>query len=240
MCIVWQLDASATAVPGELHAHLCFENSDGTVVFMTERFAFCVRPSVDAMRDYTDRAPSAIYQLQNQMVAYVARMQQLVNEVEDKLEGVGSGGGGGEVYDETNKLPSAFVDGLAPVATSGSYADLSGAPDLSLYATLADLAQKAEELKLLTAPLYFKYVSFEAPDDVFTEICNYNKAKFKEYLQTGIYVRPAFLWVTETDAYYPLYYSFSNETQIDLMFRKGNSTYSVSYCPLDDSFGFSE
>ena len=146
-------------------------------------------------------------------------------QVDEKIEEATSSSGGGGGYDENNKLPAEYIEGL---------------PDMSLYATLAELAQKFDELKLLTTPLYFKYVSFEAPDDEFTEICEYNKARFKEYLQSGIYVRPVFLWVTQTDAYYPLYYSFSNESQIDLMFRKGNSTYSVSYCPLDDSFGFSE
>ena len=119
----WVIDASATCVPGELNAHVSFENEDGTVVFITERFTLNVNPSVNAYRDYTDRAPGAIYKLQKLMEAYVLRMQELVDEFEDKLEEVGNleGSGGGEVYDETNKLPANFIDGLATVATSGAY-----------------------------------------------------------------------------------------------------------------------
>lgn len=48
-----------------------------------------------------------------------------------------------DVIDSSNKLPASNVSGLATVATTGSYNDLSNKPDLSVYAESSSLATVA-------------------------------------------------------------------------------------------------
>lgn len=48
-----------------------------------------------------------------------------------------------DVIDASHKLPASNISGLSTVATSGSYSDLSGKPDLSIYAQSSSLATVA-------------------------------------------------------------------------------------------------
>ena len=48
-----------------------------------------------------------------------------------------------DIIDANNKLSASNISGLASVATSGSYSDLSGTPDLSVYAQSNSLATVA-------------------------------------------------------------------------------------------------
>jgi len=241
----WTIDASATCVPGELNAHVSFENDDGTVVFITERFVLKVNPAVNAYRDYTDRAPGAIYKLQQMMEQYVVRMQELVDEFEEKLEEAGSGGtgggtGGGEVYDETNKLPAEYVDGLAVVATSGSYNDLTGTPDHSSFLTVAALAGAEQYIKEYYSPTIIKYISFDDDIEVMTALAEENKVAMIAYEQKGIFKTEILLWDVANNSYYPMKYAVDTDTQLDIIFTKGNGTYSIVYNKERKSFGFSE
>lgn len=243
--VTWKLDATATAVPGELDVHLSFESLEGDVIYMTERFTLNIQPSVDAYRDLTDRSPTALSKLQRQMAEYVMRMQELVDEVNEKISGIegggtgsGGGSGGGAVYDEANKLPADYVDGLAAVAKSGSYGDLIDAPFLALYATQAELASKGDEIKNTFSPIYVKYIT---NSNTFAEIIdwsNYNKAVLTEWKGGANLSRPVFLWDTATNTYYPTYYVVLSEDQADIFFLKDNALYSVFYNSANDSFGF--
>lgn len=47
------------------------------------------------------------------------------------------------VIDANNKLSASYVSGLAAVATSGAYSDITGTPDLSVYAQSANLSTVA-------------------------------------------------------------------------------------------------
>lgn len=238
------IDASLTAVPGELGVHISFENDEGTVVFMTERFTLNVSPSVNAYRDFTDRTPGAIQKLQLDMLAYVKRMQELVDEYEQKensSQGSTGGSGGGQVYDENNKLPVAFVDGLASVATSGDYSDLSGTPDMSYYVNLSMFAQALELFEKIVQPVYLEDLNFNMDTSELIAGCEANKALVKEWLEYGAFVRPIYLRNSSLHSIYPVYYaSYSEGNQIDIYFKKETTLYSITYNIPNDTYGFSE
>ena len=236
------IDASVTAVPGELGVHISFENDEGTVVFMTERFVLNVSPSVNAYRDFTDRTPGAIHKLQLDMLSYVKRMQELVDEYEQKEnQGGSSGSGGGQVYDENNKLPASFVDGLANVATSGEYSDLNGTPDMSYYVNLSMFAQAIELFEQVTAPVYIENLSFSQETSELLAGCEANKALIKDWLSYGAFVRPLYLRNSSLNIIYPIHYaSYSEGNQLDIYFQKETGLYSITYNIPNNTYGFSE
>ncbi len=248
MTVSWQIGASVTSVAGDALCHLSFENSEGTVVFMTERFTLSVKQAFNAYEDYTERVPSALYQLRSQMAAYVSRMQELIDEVDAKIDGFegGSGSGGGQVYDQNNKLPAAYVDGLATVATSGDYSDLTGSPeipampDMSAYATVEKAAELDGEATAKLSPLYLKYISFDDDNSTILSLMSENSEVMKEYCKTGVYARPLILWDEGGKYYYNSTHVYDTGAQIDVFFKKGSGVYSITYNRQNNTFGFSE
>ncbi len=244
IAVTLPVNASVTAVPGELSVQISFESDGGEIVFITEKFTLNINCSVNAYKDLTDREPSAIYSLRMQMIAYVNRMQQLVDEFNDKLnnyDGSTSGsGGGGVAYDEENKLPASYIDGLANVATSGSYTDLSNKPNLGIYATQTSVTQGDDAVKLLTQPLFIKYISFEDTNEVILALCNENKAVMAEFVAAGKFVRPTYLWDVANETYYPLVMATISGAQYELYFQKNSTLYIAIYDGEQDSYGFSE
>ena len=251
LSVKWVIDASVTAVAGELSAQISFVDDEGETVFATERFTLQINSSIDAYEDLTDREPNALYRLQQAMYNYVDRMQDILDDVNARIaalgnDGEGSGGesqgSSGTVIDANNKLSVAYIDGLADVATSGSYYDLVDAPDEEdlLYYILQGLEPVIEEVTTMLTPCVIKYISFNDSPSVMTSLLNENKEVIRDYLDAGLFVREMILWDQSTNYFYQLQYvSFSNN-QYNFVFRKGNSYYTAVYNMSTGSYGFSE
>ena len=84
--VLWDFNASVTAVAGEVEARLSFESPQGDVVYMTEKFTFDVEESIDAFEDYTIREPNALYEQRRMMAEYVVKMEDLVEECRALLD----------------------------------------------------------------------------------------------------------------------------------------------------------
>ena len=236
-----EIDASVTAVPGDAEVYISFESDDGTVVFMSEGFTLQIHSTPNAYKDYTDRTPSALHKLQLAMYEYVQKMQELYDEVNAMVEGLegsvgsggtGSAGGTGGSYSEENKLPAAYVEGLAAVATSGSYSDLTEAPDLTAYATL-------EEVKRLASPSVIKYIAIDAEASVMLAAMKANKAVLKEYVADGVGARRLLMLKEDTNELFPVKYYINGEKQLDIYFTVGTSSYIVNFNKSSGSYSFS-
>lgn len=224
---------SVTAVAGELFLQVLFENADSTVVFVSERFGLEVKPSIDAYGEHLTRDPNALQRLQKTMLEYVYAMQKLVDEANALFkEGAG--------FNEENKLSAAYVDGLAAVATSGSYNDLTDKPDLSKYCTAEDLEGLVPGGGSGTvSPLIIKHTTYDDDIDLMIEIFDYNKAAIAEYMERGL-SSDVMLYISATKKYVPVNFIIDGDTQTEFYFDGPSGTYISIYTKSSGSYGFSD
>ncbi|MBQ9482199.1 MAG: hypothetical protein IJU84_08555 [Clostridia bacterium] len=244
IAVRWPIDASVTAVAGDLYAQISFVSDTGETVFATENFILRINPSIDAYEDLTDRDPNALYRLQQTMYNYVGRMQTLLSEVNARIDdlGSGSGGSGGTTIDANHHVSAAYIDGLAEVATSGSYNDLTDTPSISDVTdyVMLQLEPVISQVTTLLTPCVIKYASLNDTPSVITAVSNYNKTVLRDYLDAGLFVRTLVLWDEGNNYYYPLAYITENNGQVTFGFKKGNSSYSAIYNTNTGTYGFSE
>ena len=237
---VWTIDASATAVSGDLEAQISFANNDGTVVFATEKFTLKVDSSIDAYVDLTSRQPSALYALQQAMSNYVSRMQYYLGEVQELIGGVGSGGSGGTTIDANNPISASYVSGLATVATTGSYDDLTDKPNLSSFITYSQLELIAMSFLNLVSPIVLYYVSVNANASTISTCCTLNASALSDYMEENNgFARTVLLFDESSNSYYPATRIMDTSSQLRIYFNKG-SGYIAIYDKSNGAYGFSE
>lgn len=174
---------SMTAVSGETEVQLSFESTDGQTVMRTEKFPLYVSPSVNAYRQAEQQAPSVIEHLKEEMNTFMSATQRLADEMEGKITALEEKLDNATVYDEDHKLPASYVDGLAAVAASGSYGDLTDAPDMSEYCTQDDMATVIRAAQKLLQPLVLKYIGTEEGNEQAMPKVAYNKELLKTAVQ---------------------------------------------------------
>lgn len=237
LTVLWKIDESATAVAGELLSQISFATETGDVIFATEKFTLQVNSSIDAYTDLTDRGPNAFYRLQSRMYEYVNRMQELLLEVNDKIEELETGTGGA-IIDEQHKVPANLVSGLAAVATSGSYNDLTNKPDLSGYCSQEQYESLLLMAQYILTPIYLKYVAMTDEASVISSVSAENKQKMLEYLDAGIFVRPIYLYEEAANAYYPVIGLINTDAQLTIQFKHGDSLYIAFLNKSNNTYGF--
>lgn len=243
MTVTLKVDDSVTAVPGELEMQLSFENPDGQVIWETETFVMEIRGSIDAYKDFSERAPDAVTKLHNQMLGYVYRMAELVEEVEAAIEelknGSGTGGTSQPAYDENNKLSADYVSGLSDVAKTGAYSDLTGTPDMSDYLTSQQVATELNNFKQTLKPVVFKKNESTYSDALYDEINEYNIAIVKSHLASELLSKQIFLYDTVNNSYYAGVYSHGSDTELVFIFYDGTKTYQLKYLYAYSDFLYS-
>ena len=235
--LILNVGESITAVPGELEMQLSFESTDGEVVWRTEKFGLEILGSIDAYKDYSDRAPDAVTKLHNQMIAYVSKMAALVDEVNEKIANLPSGGGAS--YDENNKLNADYVSGLSTVAKTGSYADLSDKPELGAYLTSQQLALELNNLKQSIKPAIFKYCDPNYDDETYDANNNYNINLISCYLPDELNAGNVLLHDTVLNRYYTCIYSSKTDNELTFFFYDGLNTKQLQYLFSFSDFNYS-
>lgn len=223
------IDATVTAVAGELEARISFESEEGKVVYMTERFFLDVESSIDAFTDYTDREPNALYEQRKLMAEYVSAMQDLVDEFNAMLDDYRKNGL--EV-----KVTAENVSGLAKVATSGSYNDLSDLPDLSSIGGGGGGGNP---------PFILEYISTSFDTNKVAELRKTNRAVMAEFVKTAPTYSQVYIKRTDDDTgfvnFYPYYRLRELNNNISLFFQfDSETTYSITYNKSTDTYVFVE
>ena len=211
----WVIDGGATACPGELGVQVSFVSEDGSVVFATEKVSMEVGASIDAYRDMVNHSPSAVYRLRQIINTYVSATDSAIGDVNDRL------------------------DGLAAVATSGSYSDLTGKPNLTNYVTNTNLSLV---LSNVIKPTYLKYVSLTDNPSVILALSAENKTALGNWYNASSQIggwMPIMLWSQTGDFYFATQIS-ETSTQVGITFKKGNGNYYAFYSKSTGNFSFSE